>query len=154
MMEQELLDALAPAIPWQACYPAVAAAVRHLLDEADPGASLTTVQVAYFLLPPSRIDCVERIAAKKRLFKALSALAAHDLAAYATRGEPKRGKGRYSKKMVRPWIWHKPTVDTSDRRSIEERLRQMLWDIVDRLEAPTDWLLLKPLLEEAKSLLE
>lgn len=105
-----LASALAEAVPWEVAYEVVKQRVIEALSDPDTVArlhleqqTLSTKELAE-LLWPEALARGEGITARKRLFKALAALAPRGLSEYCTRGEPTRNKrlGR----DVRPWRWH------------------------------------------------
>lgn len=102
--------ALAPSVPWQVAYKAVADVAKRLLDVEGAefeGAGLTTAQLVEALYP-ERYAVGEGITARSRIYKALAAMAKHDLAAYCSKGDARPLK--HTKKLVKPWIWHAPRV--------------------------------------------
>ena len=106
-----LAAALAPENAWAIAYPVVAQEVRNWLE--NPGSvpligTVTTTELVDLLWPEKRARG-EHITRRLRLFKALAALAEHDLSDCCTRGEPRKLK--HGSKLVRPWLWHKPLND-------------------------------------------
>jgi hypothetical protein len=98
--------ALAPAVEWREAYAAVEREARALLIlNGDPRENYTTAEMVEALYPEA-LARGDGITARKRIFKALAALATKGLADCATRGEPR--KLRHANKMVRPWLWHAP----------------------------------------------
>lgn len=96
--------ALAPHVGWQAAYGTVENAVK--LAFASPvldGQTLSTSALVEALYP-EQFARGEGITARKRIYKALAALATRGLAAYATRGPERLLK--HTNKLVRPWLWH------------------------------------------------
>ncbi len=115
MLKANWAGVLAPDQDWTEAYPIVADAVRTELDtrQAD---DTSTKQLAEWLWPRpvvsgNGIDPAA-IAARRRLFKALGALAQHDLKDYATRGPVVKNK-RFNR-PVQHWRWHRfaPTITT------------------------------------------
>lgn len=105
---------LAPTMGWQAAYAVVEREAREFLSRqlaSTQPATFTTSELAEALYP-EKLARGDGITARKRLFKALAALATHDLADCASRGEPRKLK--HTNKTVRPWIWHAPTKPNNE----------------------------------------
>jgi hypothetical protein len=102
----------APEVHWEDLYPEVARRAKALLDALPDEATMTTLELAEALWPAS-LAVGPDVARRARVFKALKALAKHDLKHYHMRGEPKR-MARGSGKMVRPYIWHRRVELTGD----------------------------------------
>jgi len=97
---------LAPTVSWQQCYAIVAKEARAYLEIEAPS-GLGTAGLVEGLYPIA-LARGAGYKARARLFKALAALADHDLKDCCTRGEGRPGKGRMNKTMVRPIYWHAP----------------------------------------------
>ncbi len=103
---------LGPAVPWNLAYPIVERETRAVLKH-DPraGEGLTTTELVEILYP-EKLAKGDGITARKRIFKALAALATRSLADCASRGEPRRLKHLH--RTVKPWIWHLPGALNSE----------------------------------------
>lgn len=119
---QALSAALQPTIPWSVAYAAVEAAVTATLSDPDVIARLHLEQQTLStkelveLLWPETLARGPGITTRKRLFKALAALATRGLSPYCTQGEPTRNKrlGR----DIRPWRWHSKKERSAGDRSV------------------------------------
>ena len=98
---------LAPSNPWREAYPVVAAAVRGYLEaHVIAPATIGTSELAKSIVAGSYLrDPV----LKARLFRALKALAAHDLSDCVRRGEPVK-RPFYNRQTVRPLLWSAPNL--------------------------------------------
>lgn len=98
--------ALSPSVSWQEAYATVGRMARaHLEHNPMLDGDMSTADLVDALYPEEWARG-EGITARKRIFKALAALATRGLADCCHRG-PER-KLRHSGKMVRPWLWHSP----------------------------------------------
>lgn len=93
---------LAPDQPWQVAYPIVAREVREILADGPP---VTSAVLSILLYPTPREQKI-----RERLDRALDALATHELADCAKRGNPIKVRmrspyGRWITVVKRPWIW-------------------------------------------------
>lgn len=121
---QALSAALQPTIPWAVAYSAVETAVIATLSEPDTIARLHLEQQTLStkelveLLWPETLARGAGITARKRLFKALAALATRGLAPYCTQGEPTRNKrlGR----DIRPWRWHSKKERAGNEEAVND----------------------------------
>lgn len=118
-------EILAPSVPWQDAYAIVEREVRAFILATPAGrvSYLTTDEVVSGLYP-EQFAKKEGVTARKRLYKALAALATKGLADCVTRGEPRRLGN--TKKMIRPWLWHAPVAKEpapSRITAAEERAR-------------------------------
>jgi hypothetical protein len=104
--------ALHPAVSWKTAYNAVEIAVTslYLTDPKDR----STTELVETLYPVADARGPEGVKARKRMFKALTALAERGLAPYATR-LPAR-KAVYSDRLIRPWLWHAPRDTASPQK--------------------------------------
>lgn len=109
---------LDPNEAWQHAYPFVCEAVREHLKTLAPDASLSTAEVVETFMPEGDLRGVAQINARQRFFRALSALAVHDLADCAHRGAAI--KNRFGSE-VRPWRWHAPGEATNAEMVTPER---------------------------------
>lgn len=96
--------ALAPEIGWQSAYATVERVTRSYLAATRPALVSTNALVGE--LYPEQLAIGAGIDARKRLFKALMALAERGLADCVTRG-PARKIGKTGR-MGRPFLWHEP----------------------------------------------
>lgn len=110
---------MAEAVPWQEAYKAVEMAARDKLAGIER--TLTTNELVEELYP-EQFAREAGITARKRIYKALAALATRGLADCASRGEPR--KLRHAKKLVRPWLWHAPTVELNPEAVAANTVRQ------------------------------
>lgn len=126
---QSLAAALHPANGWEVAYPVVAHEARAMLDSGDEGDNqMWTTEETVEALWPEALARGEMILRRQRLYKALAALAEHELSDCCTKG-PER-KLKHGGKMIRPWLWHKPILDdianiaraTGISRSIVEKV--------------------------------
>ena len=100
---EEWTSVLGPTITWQTAYPLVADAVRRGLEDwqGDPP---TTFELVEKLWPKAECGKNE-VTMRFRLFRALRAIAEHDLVGWRfSRGE----KMQYMGKEVTLWRWRKP----------------------------------------------
>lgn len=98
--------ALAPDQGWQSAYATVATEAREYLKTQLAPGDLISTNTLVEALYPMRFAKGEGITARRRIYKALAAVAKHALADCCTKGEPKKF-GR-SAKLVRPNLWHAP----------------------------------------------
>lgn len=99
--------ALAPSVAWQSAYADVEKQARaHLTANPciDDGCSTEELVEALY---PLRLAQGDGILARRRIYKALAALATRGLADCATRGAP-RNLGKTKNTKIRPWLWHEP----------------------------------------------
>lgn len=124
---QELSAALHPGNEWSIAYPVVAHEARLLLEGTGEALLWTTEDVVNTLWPEAlaRGDMILR---RQRLYKALAALAEHELSDCCTKGPERRLK--HGGKMVRPWLWHKPK---SDEYTIIARATGVSRDVVKKV---------------------
>lgn len=109
MQANEWNRLLAEAVPWAEAYPAVEREARaHLIITAVdlPFVGISTAELVQALYS-EQFAKGEGITARKRIYKALAALATRGLADCCTKGEPRPLKHN-KKKLVRPWLWHAP----------------------------------------------
>lgn len=97
---------LAPTVAWQACYPIVEGEVRAKCADLLAGETLSTNDLVEQMYPEA-LARGEGITARRRLYKAIAALAPRGLSDCCSRGEPR--KLRHAAKLVRPWLWHMPS---------------------------------------------
>lgn len=104
--------------PWQDAYAAVerevkAAFAHNPLLEHDTLSTSGLVEVLY----PETYARGDGALARRRIFKALQALATRGLSAYASQGPSKLNRMKVS---VRPWFWRQPApvVIEPDRRDL------------------------------------
>lgn len=108
---------LAPDVPWQKAYASVEASARaHLIANPCFDAGCSTEELVEALYP-KRFAIGDGILARKRIYKALAALATRGLADCATRG-PERNLGHTKNLKVRPWLWHEPTAPNDEAQGI------------------------------------
>ncbi|MDR3562067.1 MAG: hypothetical protein P4N59_11615 [Negativicutes bacterium] len=93
------------AAEWQVAYPHVANVVREYLSTLPVYEMLSTDELVEHLIPPASCRG-DDVTVRNRVYKALAALATHDLADCATRG-PERRMAKLGKN-IRPWLWHAP----------------------------------------------
>lgn len=94
---------------WQLAYAYVEANVREFLrDQISLAYSTRELVEAIY---PQQFARGDGILARKRIFKALTALATRGLADCCTRGEPKLNR---MKQTIRPWIWHEPRTPNAE----------------------------------------
>ena len=105
MKPAEWNNLLAPEIDWRSCYPQVAGEVRKVLSHLGTGEDRTTQELVSALYP-EELAVGPGILARRRLFRAIMALAATDLVDCCYKGAPRYL--RHTRKQVRPWIWHTP----------------------------------------------
>lgn len=98
--------ALAPDQGWQSAYATVATEAREYLKTRLAPGDLISTNTLVEALYPAQFAKGEGITARRRIYKALAALATRTLADCCTKGEPKKF-GR-SPKLVRPNLWHAP----------------------------------------------
>lgn len=98
---------LAPSVEWREAYAHVEREARSYLSGFGED-WCTTMDLAEALFPEA-LARGEGITARKRIYKALAALATRQLADCCTRGELRKLK--HGTKMVRPWLWHAPGVE-------------------------------------------
>lgn len=106
MTPSEWNAALAADRPWQEAYATVEQQVKVLfahnpLYEHDTLGTSTLVEALY----PETYARGEGVTARRRIFKALQALATRGLQDYATKGPAKLNRMHV---MARPWVWRKP----------------------------------------------
>jgi hypothetical protein len=96
-------DLLHPNAEWRKVYPIVGQHVRNVLA-SEPERDFSTIELADTLMRPAWIvdDAMEK--AKGRLYKALRALAVHDLKSWCRSGPKQIRFGR----PVTPLIWSAP----------------------------------------------
>lgn len=118
MTPKQWTEVLAPDEPWQKAYAVVATEARAMLSDnvLFAGKEVSTGVLADSLFPVT-FARGDGILARRRLFRALLALAPRELADCCHRGEAKRM--RHSTRLIRPWIWHAPR----ERNSEAEELR-------------------------------
>lgn len=103
MNAEEWKKAMDPGVPWVQAYATVEREARRFLT-GYKGQLETTVLVDELYPRAGRL--IVDIAVRKRIVKALMALATHGLADCCHRGESTWHKGL--KRPIRPWIWHAP----------------------------------------------
>lgn len=103
---------LAPSQHWRECYPIVAGEARRVLKTLGPDQSISTAHLVDQFLPESVIRGAEQVDARQRMFRALMALAVHDLSDCASRGPEERN----SFGVMRRWNWHTPTEPNPDAK--------------------------------------
>lgn len=115
MTPQDWNEILAPAKPWQTAYAAVEQYARaHLLANPCFDAGCSTEELVEALYP-SRLAIGDGILARRRIYKALAALATRGLADCATRG-PERKLNKIGAK-IKPWLWHEPTTPNPEAQA-------------------------------------
>lgn len=109
MQANEWNRLLAEAVPWAEAYPAVEREARAYLQISFCGAVMQNMTTGELVekLYSEQFAKGEGITARKRIYKALAALATRGLADCCTKGEPRPLKHN-KKKLVRPWLWHAP----------------------------------------------
>lgn len=109
--------ALAPNIPWQNAYALVEKSARlHLLHNPKiDGDTLSTAAFVEIIYAESSMRGDAGLYARRRIFKALAALATRGLSDCCTRG-PEKHIGR-TKRTGRPWFWHAPTAPNAEARA-------------------------------------
>lgn len=109
MFAHEWNRALHANVPWQEAYATVEREARQVLSfhgSLFAGETLTTDELVETLYKEADARG-DGILARKRIYKALLALATHGLADCATRGEERALKHNRNK-IIRPWLWHAP----------------------------------------------
>lgn len=97
---------LAASQPWASAYAAVEEAVRRRLTRPDLGQPrLSTAELVEALYPEAQARG-DGITARKRLFKALAALAKHQLKGYCEPGPTRKLK--HGSREITPLIWRAP----------------------------------------------
>lgn len=97
---------LRPDAPWRDAYATVETSVRDYVQRVLNAGDLISTNTLVEALYPARFAKGEGITARRRMYKALAALATHGLADCCTKGaETKFGR---SHKPVKPWLWHAP----------------------------------------------
>lgn len=120
---------LQPGTPWRTCYDQVEFHTRLYLKDTLNAGDLISTNTLVEALYPARFAKGEGITARRRMYKALAALATHGLADCCTKGvETKFGR---SAKMVRPWLWHAPRVRAATVS--EDRYKVALGELLDWL---------------------
>ncbi len=111
--------AMHPSVPAKQAYEDIATAARKILTSAKK--SISTSELVEKIFPSKEATSPVRRAARDRIFKAMQALAVHELADCAERG-PAR-KNTYGK-MIKPWLWHAPSASNgeADRLVIDDLL--------------------------------
>jgi hypothetical protein len=107
MTPQEWNAALSANVPWQQAYATVETATRALLNawpDDEYGATSDLVEELY---PMKLVRGDDGVYARKRIFKALMALAPRGLKDCCKKGAPKRRFGNGGP-MIQPWEWFKP----------------------------------------------
>lgn len=115
MTPQQWTQAMADTVPWQVCYPEVARITRAWLA-ASPVAEIDTLssQELVEAMFPENLAVGPGITARRRIFKALMALATRDLHDCCTRGpKQKMFQGGKSGPAIHPWRWHAPRKDAT-----------------------------------------
>jgi hypothetical protein len=93
MTPDEWNNLLAPSVPWRQAYQSVGREARAYLEITQPdGDGLTTAQLVECLYPADDARGSAGLVARKRMFRALAALADHDMKDWCTRGEKRRNK--------------------------------------------------------------
>lgn len=143
--------ALAADNGWQSAYAYVEETVRERLSDPDTVARLhleadtlsTTALVE--LLWPEQFAKGDGITARKRLYKALKALATRGLADCAERGVSEERVIGGVKRFARPWRWHAPRavkVDILTHTPEEARVTTWDWGVImealDLARRPSD----------------
>lgn len=109
MTPQQWNEALAEGVAWQKAYAEVEKQARaHLIANPCFDAGCTTEELVEALYP-AKLALGDGILARKRIFKALKALATRGLADCASRGPARVLGNRKSGVKIRPWLWHDPT---------------------------------------------
>lgn len=97
---------LAPDVGWKLAYAEVERVSRIMLTARPvPGDGHTTAEMVELLYPEAQARG-DGILARRRIFKALDALATRGLADCAHRGAERKVK--HGTRMIRPWRWHEP----------------------------------------------
>lgn len=119
-------EALAPEVPWQKAYPIVAEQARlHISHNVLVGEECSTSELVEALFP-ERLARGESITARKRIFKALTALAPRGLKDYCHKGEPMRAG---MMKGARPWRWQPPAVVEKPAEPMDDLANQRIAEL-------------------------
>lgn len=97
--------ALHPGVNWKQAYATVALEARAHLLKLDPSREPLSTNELVEALYPEALSRGEGITARKRIYKALFALAEHSLADCATQGAAYKNRMGQTR---RPWSWHYP----------------------------------------------
>ncbi len=97
--QADLIEALRPDVPYMDAYKAVRQALEAVVP---PGQTFTTEQMVELVAPSQNwIHGDREMLARRRVYKALNALAEHDLKAWVTLEEPV--KGRFGMMRRKSW---------------------------------------------------
>ena len=135
---------LAPDVPWQAAYEAVAEHVKGMFDAGDPMAYSTSELVEH-IWPKIFSRGPEQLVARKRMFQALAALSKYQLKRYCEHG-PVREMKNHKGKLIVPLIWRAPKQD-----GLRDRLRVALEPLRSGTATPEAIAALDVLLEEVSN---
>lgn len=107
MTPEQWNKALAPEVPWPEAYAVVEREVRALLT-AERGCVFATAEVVQEIYQehPTSHDPVG-MDARRRIFKALRALATRGLKDCCTKGEPEPST-TFAGRTIQRWRWHAP----------------------------------------------
>lgn len=132
MTPSEWNAVLAPDQDWKPAYAAVEQQVK-LLFAHNPLYAQDTLSTAALVeaLYPETYARGEGQVARRRMFKALQALAPRGLSAYATKGPAKMNKMRVS---VRPWLWRAPAPVEVIPDAREAALRRIATEDLDAMQ--------------------
>lgn len=111
MTPADWTKALAPDVPWQQAYEMVrdqAAWQLELNVLWDGRRTVTTAELVEAMWPEA-LARGDGIVARRRLFKALAALATRGLSRYCTKGPARKHKT--TGRPIVPWMWHAPNTD-------------------------------------------
>lgn len=96
---------LAQGIDWKIAYAEVERHARQILIASVPTKStIGTTALCEALFPPEFVRGDNALYIRRRIFKALQALATRGLADCATQGPPMKRKFG----TIHPWLWHSP----------------------------------------------
>lgn len=123
---------LAPAVPWQEAYAVVAREARAYLIALKPAGveTMSTMDLAAGLYPPQDMRGEVGVAARKRIFKALAALAKHELDDCVVKGEPRAAKIGGKTVTARPWRWRAPQPPAAPQPELAG-IKEMLERFID-----------------------
>jgi len=107
MTPDEWNNLLADSVPWRQAYTSVAREAKAYLEISQPSGALSTAELVEALYPAEQARGSAGIVARHRMFRALAALADHDMISWVTKGEPRRNK--FGKTVV-PLRW-RPYVE-------------------------------------------
>lgn len=103
IFDRDIIAELAPSVPWQQAYKSIAVRVIEYFED-NPDALISSTDLGEALFPLREARGPE-ITIRQRVFKALAALAEHELKHYATQST--LAKQLYGKSYY-PTNWHAP----------------------------------------------